>query len=57
MEIRIYTSKTCAFCEKIKTALTESTLEFTEIDINDEDNKKEWLTVSNKNTWRPLVTS
>ena len=50
MEIKIYTSKTCAFCEKIKTALSESTIEYTEVDINEEDNKKEWLEVTRLTT-------
>ncbi len=50
MEIRIYTSNTCAFCEKVKSALKEAEIDFTEVDINVDENKKEWLTVTRLTT-------
>tara|TARA_R110002012_G_scaffold266958_1_gene450574 strand:+ start:686 stop:1114 length:429 start_codon:yes stop_codon:yes gene_type:complete len=50
MEIRVYTSNTCAFCEKVKNALKESEIDYVEVDINAEENKKEWLTVTRMTT-------
>ena len=32
-KIRIYTSKTCPYCEQVKKSLTESSIKFTEVDI------------------------
>ena len=32
-KITIYTSKTCQYCDQVKKSLTESSIEFTEIDI------------------------
>jgi len=32
-KIRIYTNKTCQYCDQIKESLTESSIKFTEIDI------------------------
>ena len=32
-KIVIYTSKTCQYCDQVKKSLTESSIEFTEIDI------------------------
>ena len=32
-KIAIYTSKTCQYCDQVKKSLTESSIEFTEIDI------------------------
>jgi len=32
-KITIYTSKTCQYCDQVKKNLTESSIEFTEIDI------------------------
>ena len=50
MEIKVYTSETCAFCEKIKIALNEANIDYTEVDINKEENKKEWLAVTRLTT-------
>ena len=32
-KIVIYASKTCQYCDQVKKSLTESSIEFTEIDI------------------------
>ena len=40
MEIKVYTSETCAFCEKVKNALKEANIDYIEVDINNEENKK-----------------
>ena len=32
-KIIIYTSKTCTYCDQVKKSLTESSIEFTEVDI------------------------
>ena len=39
-KITIYTSKTCPYCEQVKTSLKENSIKFTEIDIV--EYKKVW---------------
>ena len=43
-KITIYTSKTCQYCDLVKKNLTESSIEFTEIDI-----------IEYKNIWNSVV--
>jgi len=38
--IKIYVSKECEYCKALKEKLTESEIEFTEINIDEEANKK-----------------
>ena len=44
-KIVIYTSKTCQYCDQVKKSLTESSIEFTEIDII--EYKSVWNNVKN----------
>ena len=44
-KITIYTSKTCPYCEQVKTSLKENSIKFTEIDIV--EYKNVWNNVKN----------
>tara|TARA_R100001082_G_C4319418_1_gene140432 strand:+ start:288 stop:692 length:405 start_codon:yes stop_codon:yes gene_type:complete len=44
-KIIIYTSKTCPYCEQVKTVLKENSIKFTEIDII--EYKKVWNIIKN----------
>jgi glutaredoxin len=39
--MRIYTSKNCSYCEKLKNGLIELKLDFIEIDVDLDENKNE----------------
>lgn len=40
--VRIYTIKDCAFCDEMKKHLTESKINFVEVDVEDNRNKREF---------------
>ena len=40
MELKIYSQKNCKYCDDIKTALKKASIEFEELELD--DNRKEW---------------
>ena len=40
-ELKIYTSKECKYCDKLKTGLDTTDLKYIDIDVDDPDNSNE----------------
>jgi glutaredoxin len=46
MEIKLFTQPTCFYCKNVKDKLTENGIEFTEIDITQDENRYGWNLVT-----------
>ncbi|MDP2599715.1 MAG: glutaredoxin 3 [Deltaproteobacteria bacterium] len=52
MKIKIYTADYCGYCKKAKALLESKKIPFEEVDITEDDAKREWLV---KTTGRKTV--
>lgn len=43
MNIEVYTTDYCPYCRMAKRLLDELELKYTEIDVTDDDSKRQWL--------------
>lgn len=39
MDVTVYSTPTCPFCKKVKAFLNEHDVEFTDVDVSDDDTK------------------
>ena len=44
--IKVYSMKTCPYCDELKGLLKEQNVEFTDVDINLQENEAEYLKIS-----------
>ena len=46
--IRIYSMEKCPYCKELKEMYDKAGMEYTDVDINEEENREEWEAVSKK---------
>lgn len=54
-EVQIYTTTYCAYCMRAKALLKKKGVAFTEIDVTDDDEKREWLVATTRQRTVPQI--
>jgi glutaredoxin 3 len=54
-KVTIYTTHYCGYCRRAKQILTELSIPFEEIDVEEDDEKREWLVQATGRTTVPQI--
>lgn len=54
-DVQIYTTSYCAFCLRAKALLKKKGVAFTEIDVSNDDEKRDWLVATTRQRTVPQI--